>query len=203
MYACHHYEAALHQLAHPTGGGNSQSRVTFKRIAQLPSPVCPRISDRATFQEKHKMLRQQEEQQRNSLERALKLHRKASLPVPAHASGKAHVLPDLQICCVFGTVQLCVMPGEHTVPVNTVVTELPANQQGKRGLQSITYIHERVQLKQLVLAPPPSWQQCPKPQRRLYMQQVMRAAGTPEAASEMMDDDPADSASGTLWPTLC
>ena len=30
------------------------------------------------------------------------------------------------------------------------------------------------------------------------MQQVMRAAGTPQTASEMMEDDPADSASGTV-----
>lgn len=73
------------------------------------------------------MLKQQEEQQRNSLETALKLHRKASLPVPADASGMAHALPDLQICCVFGTIQLCILPHEHTVPVNSVVTELPAN----------------------------------------------------------------------------
>lgn len=84
----------------PAGGSSSQSSVTFKRIAQFPSPVCPCISDRATFQEKHKMLKQQEEQQRNSLEQALKLHRRTSLPVPAHASGMAHILPSRSAMCL-------------------------------------------------------------------------------------------------------
>lgn len=46
------------------------------------------------------MLRQQEEQPRSSLEQALKLHRKTSLPFPTHATGMAHILPSRSAMCL-------------------------------------------------------------------------------------------------------
>ena len=62
------------------------------------------------------MLKQQEEQQRNSLEQALKLHRKTSLPLPLHAPGMKYPAQQIlfSVCddatCTAPASGKCMMP---------------------------------------------------------------------------------------------
>ena len=72
--------------SHHTAGGSSERSITFKRVAHLPSPVSA-VDDKTSLQEKRRLLKQQEDQQRNSLEQMLQLHLETSSPSPVQATG--------------------------------------------------------------------------------------------------------------------
>lgn len=81
-----HNRMSCSNSPHHTAGGASERSITFKRIAHLPSPVST-VDAKASLQEKRRQLKQQEDQQRNSLEQMLQLHLEASFPSPVQATG--------------------------------------------------------------------------------------------------------------------